>query len=380
MFAQAEEPDHRRQLRESVQDFVAREATGRNIRAALALPEAFCRTRWRRMAELGWTAVLIAEEDGGFGLQHGDLVALHQEFGRGAFPEPLIGVALLAARTIAGSANAALKRDRLPALTGGRLIATLAWQGRPGVLGADGVGPVAVRRTGGWSVSGTALCVPLAPVADAAIVAARTADGVLLGWLPALDGCEVEATPFADGSRHGAVRFRDVVVPDDRVLAVGPAGEALLEETLDTARLAACAELLGGMERTLTMTLDHLRQRQQFGKPIGSFQALQHRAVDLYVQVELARSALARATAAHDDGADAAQRAAAVSAAKSRCSDAALLVAKQAIQLHGAIGYTDEYDLSLFVRRALVRAAELGNAVAHRARYARINRLAGGEE
>ncbi len=131
--------------------------------------------------------------------------------------------------------------------------------------------------------------------------------------------------------------------------------------------------MLGAMRASLDITLDYLRQRKQFGKAIGSFQALQHRAVDLYVQIELARSAIDRAVRALSSPVEAREKALAASACKARVSDAALLVAKESIQMHGAIGYTDEHDIGLFVRRALKLSAWLGNAAQHRKRFAALS-------
>lgn len=369
MFSVPDEPDHRRQLRESVADFVAREVSSKAVRDALASDAGFCRDRYRKMADLGWTALLIPEEVGGLGLAHGDLAALHHEIGRAALPEPLLAGSLLAARLIALGSNASLQEKVLPALLAGERVATIAWQTEAGGLGAADVGTVATPLgDGGYRLSGCALFVPHADAADGMVVAARADEGVLLAWIDGRPACTGLST-HADGSRQGSVSLDGVAVGADAVVALPSQGARLLEEALDTARLAASAELVGLMEKALTMTLDHLKQRSQFGRPVASFQALQHRAVDLYIQVEMARSALGRAVAQFEGGCGEAERAAGVSAAKSRCGEAALKIARESIQMHGAIGYTDEYDLSLYVRRALALSAWLGNPRAHRQRW-----------
>jgi len=366
MFTELDEPEERRELRRSVAGFLRHrgsdwETVGRDGIAA--------RGRLRAMAGLGWTALLVPEEDGGLGLPHGDVAALHQELARAGAPDPLIAAALVATCVVAKSCERTRQR-LLPGLMSGDTVATLCWQGRAGALGAEGVGPRAARRSGGWMVSGAACFVPVASIADGFLVAANAEEGVLVAWVNESTRCRVETATTADESTSETVRFDDVTVADEAVLITADKGAHVLEEALDTARLAACAELLGTMEQAFATTLDYLRQRCQFGRAIGSFQILQHRAVDLYIQIELARSALLRAVASFEGGADARGRAAAVSAAKSRCSEAALLVAKHSVQLHGAIGYTEEYSLSRYIRRTLSLSSYLGNAASHRARYA----------
>lgn len=368
MFAISPEPEHRRQLRDSVADFTARAVSSRALRDDLQSAAGFSMARWGEMAALGWTSMVLPEAFDGLGMEFGDLAALHAEIGRAALPEPLAVVPLLVSRLLALGDNRGLAERLLPALVAGATIATLAWQGAPGALGAGEVGPKAARAAGGWALSGEALFVSHAPAASALVVAAAADDGVVLLWLDRMPPL-VEVIRHADGTPQARVAFDGIALGAEAVIAGPRQGAALLEAGLDTARLAAAAELLGLMERTYEMTLDHLRQRNQFGKPIGAFQALQHRAADLYIQIELARSALDRAVRAMDFGADAATRAAQVSAAKSRCGDAALKLVREAIQMHGAIGYTREYDLSLYVNRILYLSAWLGNAQSHRQRW-----------
>lgn len=366
MFSAIDEPDHRRQLRETVASFAAREAGAKQIRTSLQATGAFDAVRWRTMADLGWLALLVPEQLGGIGLEIGDLAAFHHEIGRAALRDPLIEVPLLTMQALALSSNRDLADAVLPDLISGEKVATLAWQGRAGALIAADVGPQARKEGEGWVLSGTATFVPLATNADAAVVAARTADGVALFWieaLPAPTGSVVQA----DGSMRSTFDFSGLRVPAGHLIAGDDAGAGILDKVLDTARLGICAQLLGAMEQAFTMTVEHLKTRNQFGKPLASFQALQHRSVDMYVLIEMARSALMRAERELASGA--VDAAAAISAAKSRCADAAMRVTRECIQLHGAIGYTEEYDLSLYVTRILTLAAQLGNARAHRARW-----------
>ncbi|WP_326536594.1 acyl-CoA dehydrogenase family protein [Pseudorhodoferax sp.] len=363
LFQPLDDDAVRRQLRDSVAA-VVREAT----RAA----PAFDTQRWRQIAQLGWLGLQLPEAAGGVGLGPGELVALHQELARGALTEPVLPVAVLAARPIARAADAALPARLLPALLAGELLASLAWQDAAGSVAADAIGPRASPATaGGWTLAGTAAFVPLAPRADGLVVAARTHTGPLLCWVPRASGYTVAAAVLADGSDCAtSVGLDGVAVPPADVLAHGPAAQQILAEVLDTAVLAASAELVGTMEQMLSITLAYLGQRLQFGQPLGSFQAPQHGAVNVYVQVELARAVLAAAARVFERGAPAQQRTAAAARAKARCSDAALFTVKRCIQLHGAIAYTQDYVLSRPARRAMALSALYGNAAAHRRRYA----------
>lgn len=330
------------------------------------------------MADLGWTGILVPEAAGGLEMDYADMAALHHEAGRAVLCEPLVTVPLLSMHALVLGENEDLRNDVLPDLQAGGRLATLAWQGRAGALGSDAVGPRAEPAGDGWTLSGQALFVPLADRATGFVVAAKADDGVVLAWVDAAP-VVAELAHHVDGSRMATVSLDGVSVSAGQVIAGPQAGGAILDRVLDVARLAVAAQLQGVMEQAFQMTLDYMKQRVQFGKPIASFQALQHRAVNLYVQIEMARSALLRAVAALDDPeAGAAARAMHVSAAKSRAGDAAQFVVKECIQLHGAIGYTEECDLSLYVNRALGLSAWLGNPRVHRARWFSLHKLAGG--
>jgi alkylation response protein AidB-like acyl-CoA dehydrogenase len=179
-------------------------------------------------------------------------------------------------------------------------------------------------------------------------------------------------TDQVDGGFMGTLSLVDVSVANDRRIAAPGFAEALLREQLDRATLAAAGEMLGVVRKCFAMTLDYLKQREQFGRPIGSFQSLQHRAADLKIQIELTAASVAAACRASPDSNDPRTRTARVSRAKARASDVGLAMGREAIQLHGAIGYTDEYDVGLYVKRAMVLSAWLGNAARHRRRYAKL--------
>lgn len=367
MFSTIDEPDHRRQFRESVSAFAAGRATPSKIRASLARAGSFDEERWQAMAELGWLSLLVPEELGGIGLEIKDLSAFHQEVGRAALRDPLIEVTLLAMQILAEGNNPSLAERLLPDLSEGKAVATLAWQAGAAAMNARDVGPQARLEDGYWHLSGHARFVPMALHADAAVVAAAADSGVVLLWLDAMPAPR-DVAQQADGSDLSQLDFNGINIPVDKVIAGPEDGARILDRALDLARLATCAQLLGAMEKVFVMTAEHLKMREQFGQPLAKFQALQHRVVDLFVQIEISRSALVRAEHALTETASR-NGAAMVSAAKSRCSDAARRIVREAIQLHGAIGYTEEHDLSLYVTRVLALSTRLGSAHAHRTRW-----------
>ena len=300
----------------------------------------------RQMGELGWIGLHVPEGRGGAGLGLGAMCGLAEELGGGLAPEPLIPAALSASLLAATQDS-----THLPRLLAGEALVLTAWQERAGTLEAPGT-PDAPRRfipmAGGVATfllpvkEGGKLALYAQPASPNALTLERTQDGGHVGTLrPALTG----ATKLADD--------------------IGPA----LAEALDEAALATAAYLLGGMERAFAMTVEYLKTRQQFGRIIGTFQALQHRAADLRMQLALTRASIEGAAASLDAGASGDARRAIVSRAKARAAEASLLVTRQCIQLHGGIGYTDEHDVGLYLRKAMVMANQYGSAALHRRRF-----------
>jgi alkylation response protein AidB-like acyl-CoA dehydrogenase len=363
----------RRMLRDSAADFVARSDLAKNVRAWRGKTPGFDRARWSEMAGLGWTGIRVPEEFGGAGLAVADAVALLMETARGLGPEPLSAVAILAARAIVEGGEPAACTALLPGLCDGSRILVAAFADAAGQMSASEVSAQARDAAGAVTLTGTKLYISGAAGADGFIVAAREADGVgLFHVAREAQGVTLDLRPWTDGTFCGTLRLDRVMVAAADRVASASRGERALDAALEEARVAASAEMLGLMSEAQARTLDYLRTRKQFGKAIGSFQALQHRSVDLFVEIELTRAALDRAVRTLDATDDPRERALAASACKARASDAALHVAREAIQMHGAIGYTDEHDIGLFVRRALVLSAWLGNAGAHRRRYERL--------
>jgi len=351
-------PDDRsegiRLLRDSAAAISPRGGPLGRIRALRDTEAGFNRAVLAEMGSLGWLGLRVAEAAGGAGLGVAELAALAEEMGHGLAPEPFAAVAAVSAPLVPE-----------PEVIAGRRVLLPAWAERPHALDAGGATVVAGDASA-LHVTGTKIAVPLALGGDGFLVVAREGEGLSVVLVErAAPGVALEAEPTVDGG-HLATLALDHA-PCLRVAEdAGPRVARLLDE----AAVATAAELVGLMDRALAITLDFLGTRQQFGRPIGSFQVLQHRAADLKIQLELARASVAHAASVCDAGAAASQREAAVSLAKARASDAALLITRQAIQLHGGIGYTDEADIGLFLRRAMVLAASFGTATAHRRRYA----------
>ncbi|MGZ5147181.1 MAG: acyl-CoA dehydrogenase family protein [Burkholderiales bacterium] len=363
--------EHATLLKDSVTDFVTRGTDMARVRALRGDPHEYDRAVWRQMGELGWLGIAIPESYGGMGLGLTETAIVAEGLARALVPEPFTACAVLAAGTLAASENEALKSDLLPAIASGSQVAALAWQEQAGMLDTAHIALRATPFEGGYRLSGTKRYVTGAAGADVYLVAARSDAGLVLACLDrGTSGISVGLEPLADGRHFGTITFKDTVVRRERVAASGNAALGALSRALDHATAIASAELYGVMSRALEMSVDYMKTRVQFGRAIGSFQALQHRAVDLYIQQQLAAAVLSEGLRELDQDPAPQKRAAIASRLKARCSDAGARIGREAIQIHGAIGFTDEYDAGLYLKRALVLAAWLGNATQHRRRYA----------
>jgi len=356
-------------LRASVRAFADRAGGLARVRRVRDSDSGFDREAWSEVVRLGWLGTLVPELRGGAGLGLAEMAVVVREAARVLLPEPVSPMAVLAAGALARCDGGATLLKQL--LTGEITIA-VAWQELLGQTDCTQVSTRVHAQAGRTIVSGTKRFVVCGASADGYLVSANTPEGVGLYWV-ARDrpGAAYRALRRADGSEHGELSLTDVQIDASDMVAPPGCGVPALQAALDDAVVACAAELLGVAERALEITLDYLRTRVQFGKPIGSFQALQHRCVDLFMQKELGVSALGAALQdwpSVDDNA----RAALASRAKSRCADAALEICREAVQMHGAMGFTDECDIGLYLKRALTLSAWLGNARAHRRRYARL--------
>ncbi len=366
-------------LRDSVADFAKRGTDIRRVRRLRDTQPGFERAVWQQMAEFGWLGILVPEQYGGLGLGCAEMAIVATGTAGALTPEPLTAAAVLAGGAIARSDNETLKRELLESLVAGALIPALAWQERAGVLAAAAVAVRAEPFEAAIKLNGSKNFVAGAAGADGFVVSAQAPEGLALYWVPAsAGGVALDLQPLADGRTTGMLRLNDVVVPKSHLLASPVCAAAALQAALDTTLVMASAEMSGVMGRALDMSIEYMKTRVQFGKPIGSFQALAHRAVDLHIQRELSSAVLDDAVALFDAGASGARRSAMASRVKARCSEAGLRITREAIQIHGAIGFTDEYDAGLYLKRAMTLSAWLGNAAQHRRRYAELS--AAGQE
>jgi alkylation response protein AidB-like acyl-CoA dehydrogenase len=327
---------------------------------------------YREMAEMGWTGMVVPESDGGFDFGHASLGLLAEELGRTLAASPLISTAVIAAGALTLAGSPAQKAQWLPRIVSGEIHAALALdEGARHDPAATGL--AACRDDGGWRLDGIKRPVFDGMGAALLLVAARTsADGITLFLCPG-DAPGLAATPLNLIDSRGAalVQFTGCRLSDAEVLGEVNRGMPLLEQLLDRGRAVLAAEMLGSAQAAFETTVEYLKVRVQFDKPIGSFQALQHRAADILGELELTRSAVQAALAAID--ADVPDTARLASLAKALAGKTFRKVAQEMVQMHGGIGMTDEHDAGLYLKRAQVADMMLGNAAYHRERYARLS-------
>jgi alkylation response protein AidB-like acyl-CoA dehydrogenase len=364
-------------LRNTARKFFENECGSDTVRRLMETPEGISAELWKKLAEQGWLGLIYPEAYDGMGLGLVDLVVLMEEMGRAVAPGPYFSTVLLGGLAILEAGGDAQKKEWLPRIAAGDKRVALAWMEPSAQLGPAGVTLTAVEKGGKYTLSGTKLFVHDAHTADALVVAVRTrpgagADGVSLFLLPrGTKGLEVTLLPTMDQTRKLCeVACSDVTVGADALLGAAGSGWAPLSRVLDRATVALCAEMCGGAQKVLDMTVEYAKIRQAFGRPIGSYQGVKHRAADMLVDVENSKSITYYAAWALDEGSTEAPLA--VSMAKAYVSDAFRRVAAAGIQLHGGIGFTWEHDLHLYFKRAKGSEAMFGDATHHRERVARL--------
>jgi alkylation response protein AidB-like acyl-CoA dehydrogenase len=361
-------------LRDSAAQYAGQDVHLKRSRALRSEQPGYDRAVWAELAGLGWLGTLIPESHGGLGLGCADMAVLCEAMGRTLFPEPVTASVVLAGGAILHGDNAALKQALLPALVGGKLVPALAWRENVQDCEPLQVEMRAEAGAGGLRLSGTKVLVVGGIGADGYVVSARAGDELLLCWVRAgAAGSRIPAEQLPDGRPVATLILEGVQVPAADILARGEVAAGALMRAYDEALIMTSAELLGLSTRVLEITVDYLKTRVQFGRAIGSFQALQHQAANLYIQQRLCRHALDEAVMALQDPAIAAdERGAWASRVKARCSDASLKITRGAVQMHGAMGFADECDVGLYLKRAVTLSAWLGGTVIHRRRYARL--------
>ena len=342
---------HLRQLRDS------RDATG------------FSRELWKTFAEMGFAGLLVPEEFGGSGLGCVEAGVVMEEIGRNLTPSPFLSTAVVAASALSRGGSKVQRGEYLPKIATGDLVAALAVdegaKHRP--LQTD---MQAVRSGNGFKLNGAKALVVDGHVADLLIVAARSAGGsgereglTLFLVDPKAKGIATERTVMVDAHNAARINFDNVEVTSDSVLGEVDGGFALLDGVLNIGRGAVASEMVGLSEEVFGRTVAYLKERKQFGKAIGEFQALQHRAAQLYIDIEITRAAVLKALQALD--ADVATAANAVAVAKARAGTTATRAVQEGVQMHGGMGMTDQFDIGFFMKRARVCEELLGDANYH---------------
>ena len=349
---------HLRQLRDS------KDATG------------FSRDLWKAFAEMGFSGLLVPEAFGGSGLGCVEAGVVMEEIGRTLMPSPFLATAVLAASALTRGGSDAQKSQYLPKISDGSLLAALAIdegaKHRPLHTSMQ-----AVRSGNGFKLKGEKALVVDGHTADLLIVAARTAGaageskGLTLFLVdPKAKGIAIERTAMVDAHNAARIVFDNAEVDADSVLGEVDQGGALLEGVLNIGRGAVAAEMVGLSEEVFGRTVGYLKERKQFGKLIGEFQALQHRAAELYIEIEITRAAVLKALQTLDGNFDHAGSAVAV--AKARAGSTATLAVQEGVQMHGGMGMTDQFDIGFFMKRARVCQELFGDSNFHADQLARM--------
>ena len=366
-------------LRDAAREFVRDRAPISALRKLRddADGDGFSRQLWSEMVELGWTGILIAEEFGGadFGFQ--GLGVVLEETGRALVASPLISTVVLGGSAIALGGSMAQKADVLPAIASGKRLLALALE--EGAHHAPHrIATSATASGDGYKLSGQKTFVLDGHIADQLIVVARTSgderarDGITLFLIDAkASGVKTNRTIMVDSRNAANITLDGVEVTGDAVIGEVDKGADILDAVLDRGRIALAAEMLGSGQEVFEFTLEYLKERHQFGQPIGTFQALQHRAVAMFGDLEICRSVVMDALTAVDENRDDLPLMA--SFAKAKVGEVMHLISNEGVQMHGGIGMTDEHQSGFYLKRARVAEHTFGTPAWHRDRFASLS-------
>ncbi len=337
----------------------------------------FSRELWQQMVELGWAGIPFKEEYGGLEFGYGGLGVVLEETGRTLVASPLVSTVLLCGSAIQLGGTEEQKKAIIPSVVAGELIMALAVDEKTYHAPTE-VSCSAEKTADGFSITGKKVFVLDGHIADKLIVVARTAgeSGDSAGLtLFLVDGDTAGLTRtrtwMVDSRNAANIQLEGVTVPADAVIGEVDKGFELLDRVLDIGRIGLAAEMLGGIQEVFEVTVQYLKDREQFGVAIGSFQALKHRAAEMFCEIELSISVVREALSKLDEGAD--DIAQLASLAKAKLCDTYFLVSNEGVQMHGGIGMTDEFEIGFYMKRARVAQQALGDAAFHRDRYAALN-------
>ena len=368
-FGLSEEQDL---LQTSAREFLSQECPPQFVRALLDDAPVFSPELYRKMAELGWSGLLVPEKFGGLGLGMLEMALLLEEMGRAVVPGPFLFSSVLATYAIMRGGSSAQKKAWLPRLASGKAIGTLAFLEASDRLDAAGITLKAKKKRNGYVLNGTKMFVPFAAIADVLVVAVRSSGKVEKGVSLALvergaPGLELKPLDIFDRTRRVyEVKFKDV--PSSGFLGKEGKGWKLLAQLQDMACVGLSADSLGGSQQALDMAVEYTKVREQFNRPIAAFQSLKHMAAEMVSDIEPARSLVWYAAYSFDTRARDASRAASV--AKSRLSEVYTRTTNKAVQMHGGIGFTWEHDMHFWFKRAKWNEFAFGDAAYHRERIA----------
>jgi acyl-CoA dehydrogenase len=369
--------DEQNMLKDSARDFCTASAPIAQLRKLRDDddPDGFDRGTWKSMVELGWSGIPWPEEFGGLAFGYKGLGVVTEETGRTLTASPLVATVWLGGTLINLGGSDEQKAELLPAVAAGDLLLALALEE------SHRHDPYAISTTAkatgkGFELTGTKTFVLDGNSANQLIVVARTKGKpgdrkglTLLLVDPDAKGVTVSRTRMADSRNAANIKLKGVKVAKSAVIGSVDKGADVLDRALDIARIGLCAEMLGSLQECFERTIAYLKEREQFGVPIGSFQALKHRAADMFCEVELSRSCVLEALTALDEGRDPEEIAKLASLAKAKVGETFNRVSREGIQMHGGIGMTDEFDIGFFLKRAAVAEQTFGDVNYHRNRY-----------
>jgi alkylation response protein AidB-like acyl-CoA dehydrogenase len=365
-------------LKTMARDFLAKENPKTYVRKMMTDETGYSPDLWKKIADLGWLGLVFPEQYGGAEMNFRDLAILAEEMGRSLLAAPYLSTVLLVGFPILNFGSEELKKEFLPKISKGEITATLAALEEDGDLWAGAINTKATRNGNNYTIKGTKFFVTDAKAADYYLVAARTQrsanpeDGITLFMVDAQEwGVYASSLKAVDEIRKQyEVSFKNVSVPASNIVGELNNGWPILQDIMLKTNAILCAEMVGGCDWVIETTVAYTKDRQAYGVPIGSFQALKHQMADMYSAVEHARPLMIRAVEAIKDGSPDAVMA--VSMAKSFCSDAYKYISDRGVQLHGGIGFTWDHDMHLYFKRARLDAEFFGNSTYHRELVAQI--------
>ncbi|OGO21189.1 MAG: hypothetical protein A2144_14810 [Chloroflexi bacterium RBG_16_50_9] len=364
-------------LKTSARDFLEKECPKKLVRGMMEDEKGYSPELWKKIADLGWLGLTFPEEYGGIGSSFLDLVVLLEECGRALLPAPIISTVVLTGRPILAAGTDEQKKQFLPQITSGEMILTLAFMEASASLEASDITVTATPSGNNFIINGTKLFVPDAHVADYLLCVTRTKDssnkeeGITLFLVDArTDGIKIEVLETMTGEKLCGVVFNNVAVPKKNILGELDQGWSIMKRVLVEAQVAECAWMIGGARWAMETTIDYAKTRIAFERPIGSFQAIQHKLANIAVEVEGSTSIMYYAawTIMENDP----EMTLAASMAKSWCGETYKHATFDGVQIHGGIGYTWDHDMHLYLKRAKACEVTFGDSDYHREKVAQI--------